>query len=172
MQKLGSSTKEKTSAVYLLAVAMNEIANINIASDVEQFVKQGKAVELPKDLFTEDCSLSWVERPGFHRGFDVEATQANGNVISGVVENGPAWNAGLRNGMLLVKRAGGEIGNSQVEIAYEVKDGDKPRTLKWMPTGSTTERYRMLKLCEGLSPEKLAACAARLGGRGMFLNGR
>jgi predicted metalloprotease with PDZ domain len=164
MQQLACSGDEKTTAVFLLAQAMKEVAGISIAADLKEYVEQGKAVELPADLFTDDCKLSWVERPAFHRGFDAEATMANGNIVSGVVENSPAWKAGLRDGMLIVKRIAGEVGNSQVELVYELKDGDKPLTLKWLPTGTSTERFRTLKLADGLSPEKLAALAARMGG--------
>lgn len=164
MQKLAGTSNEKTTAVYLLAQAMKEVADISIAPDLDRYVRQGLAVELPRDLFTDDCPLIWVERPAFHRGFDVEATQANGNVVAGVVENGPAWKAGLRDGMTIVERVGGEIGNSQVELVYEIRDGDRSLTLKWMPTGSSIERFRMLKLSEAMSPEQLKACAARMGG--------
>ncbi len=164
MQNLASSNNEKTTAVFLLARAMKEVADVNIASDLKLYIELGKAIELPEDLFSADCKLSWIERPAFHRGFDVEATMANGNIISGVVENGPAWKAGLRDGMRIVKRVAGEIDNSQVELAYELMDGDKALTLKWLPIGTTSERFRVLKLAEDLSPERLAALAERLGG--------
>ena len=164
MQKLASSNNEKTTAAFLLAQAIKEVADINIASDLKQYVELGKAIELPEDLFSADCKLTWIERPAFHRGFDVEATMANKNIVSGVIENGNAWKAGLRDGMRIVKRVAGEIDNSQVELAYELMDGDKPLTLKWLPVGSTSARFRTLKLADGLSPEKLAALAARLGG--------
>ena len=164
MQQLATLSEKKTTAAYLLAEAMHEMAGIDITSDLNEYVMQGRSIELPVDLFTEDCSLTWIERPTFHRGFDIEATLANEKVISGVVEDGPAWRAGLRNGMSIVKLVGGEIGNSQVEIAYELKDGDQPLTLRWRPTGSTTERFRMLKIRDDLSPDELATLAARMGG--------
>lgn len=164
MQELAAKNDSNTTAVYLLAQAMQEIAGISIASDIEAFVEKGTAVEFPEDLFGEDCKLIWNERPTFHRGFDIEATMAKGNVISGVVVDGPAYKAGLRDGMLIVERSGGEIGNSQVEIVYKVKDGDKLLTMRWLPAGNTIERFRELRLASDWTPETTAAIASRLGG--------
>jgi hypothetical protein len=66
--------------------------------------------------------------------------------------------------MLIVDRSGGEIGNSRVEIVYEVKDGDKPLTLKWFPQGDTIERFRQLKISDESNAAQIAAIAALMGG--------
>ena len=161
MQKL-SKSKPEASAVQLLLIAMQEVAGVDIQSDLDRYVELGQPVDLMEDTFTENCKIRWVERPIFHRGFDAEATQRNGGIISGVVEGCPAWKAGLRNGMQVVARRSGEIGNSQVEVIYEVKANGVPLILKWLPKGISKERYRMLQLSDTLSSRQ--SVIARLGG--------
>jgi predicted metalloprotease with PDZ domain len=140
--------------------AMKDVAGIDVVAFLEKHVDQGIPVELPKDLFAPCGEIAWIDRPNFHRGFDIEASVKNGNVVTGVVKGGPAERAGLRDGMKLVKRSGGEVGNSRVEIAYDVVDGDTPKTLRWMPEGQGRERFRKL----ALSANAGDACAKRLGG--------
>ncbi|MBL8536547.1 MAG: hypothetical protein JNM59_04000 [Hyphomonadaceae bacterium] len=88
------------------------------------------------------------------------------NIIAGTVVDGPAWRAGLRDGMRLIGRRGGEIGNPTVEIAYEIEDAQGRRVLSWMPQGARTVRFRQLNLAAaqqnggpGLGP-----CGRRLAG--------
>jgi predicted metalloprotease with PDZ domain len=154
----------KTTAATLLPLAMREVANLSIGADLKTHVDAGKAVELAKHHFGLCGDLIWRDRPKFHRGFDIEATSKNGNIIVGVVKGGPAERAGLRDGMKLVKRSGGEIGNAQVEIAYDVLDGETPKTLRWMPEGQGREKFRQLKLADNLTGERETACLQRLGG--------
>lgn len=163
MQELAKSSG-KTTAATLLPQAIRDVAGLSIESDLKTYIEAGKAFELAKDQFGLCGDLVWMVRPKFHRGFDIEATQKKENIITGVVKGGPAERAGLRDGMKLVKRSGGEIGNSQLEIAYDVIDGETPKTLRWMPEGQGLEKFRQLKLVENLSGERQTACSQRLGG--------
>jgi predicted metalloprotease with PDZ domain len=163
MQSL-ALTSEKTTASALLPQAMREVAGLRIDADLKVHVEAGKAVELEKGHFGICGDIVWIDRAKFHRGFDIEASVKNGNVVTGVVKGGPAERAGLRDGMKIVKRSGGEIGNSEVEIAYDVIDGETPKTLRWMPAGQGRERFRQLKLAPNLTGERETACLQRLGG--------
>lgn len=144
--------------------SIQDTAGLDVTAILAKHIDQGVPVDLPKDLFGLCGGLEWIERAKFHRGFDIEATQKNGNIIAGVVKGGPAERAGLRDGMKLVKRSGGELGNSQIEIAYDVIDGETPKTLRWMPQGQGREKFRQLKLAENLTGERETACSQRLGG--------
>jgi len=157
--------ESETPAVTLLIDAMRDVAGIDITPELERHVERGEAVTLPSDLFGPCGTLTWVERATFHRGFDLAATQAHDNTITGVIVNGPAWRAGLRDGMHLVRRSGGEIGNSDVEIAYDVLAGGQPRTLRWLPRGDGQERFREFELVSELRGDALTACRNRLGGQ-------
>lgn len=153
-----------TPAVELLGRAMRRVARINIDEDLRRHVEQGEAPNIPEDFYASCGRLTWVEQPAFHRGFDIEATRAANNVITGTITDGPAWRAGLRDGMRLIGRPRGEIGNANVEISYEVEDSQGRRTLSWMPRGQGVERFRRLVLEPQAESASIQACVRRLGG--------
>jgi predicted metalloprotease with PDZ domain len=155
---------ERDTARRHLMTAVKEVAGLDIARDLEAHIDRGEPVVLPEDVYTPCGAFSARNRPIFHRGFDVEATTKGGNIIQGTIVDGPAHQAGLRDGMKLVKRSGGEIGNAEVEIRYDVIDGETPKTLAWMPVGKGTELLREFKVDSALNGETLKACTARLGG--------
>jgi predicted metalloprotease with PDZ domain len=133
-------------------------------ADIEANITQGMAILLPEDLLAPCGRIVTREAPVFHRGFDIQATQANSNVIAGVDPNLPAYAAGLRNGMVLIRRDGGEIGNSELEIAYVARDGDTERTFRYMPRGASTFTVQRLELAENLEGDRLAQCLSVIGG--------
>lgn len=137
---------------------------LDLGSDIESYVDQGAAILLPEDVIAPCGRILTRDVPTFHRGFDIQATQANNNVISGVDSTLPAYAAGMRDGMTLVRRDGGEIGNSELEIGYVVRDGETERTFRYMPRGQGAYTMQQLELAQGLEGERLAQCLAVIGG--------
>jgi predicted metalloprotease with PDZ domain len=102
-------------------------------------------------------------RKAFTRGYDADATRRGAGVIAGVDREGPAYAAGLRDGMQLVRREAGKIGDASVELAYRVTDGGGvERVISYMPEGKAEFEVQRLELTA--RPEVEAACRARLGG--------
>jgi predicted metalloprotease with PDZ domain len=149
--------------IVYLRNAMKKIANIDISDDLARYVDGGETAPLAENVFAPCGTLVTIKRKVFHRGFDIDATLKANEVITGVITDGPAHAAGLRDGMKLVGRSGGEIGNSRVEIAYDVMDGDIKKTLRWMPEGKTLETIRELVLKKSFSNAERQACEQRLG---------
>jgi predicted metalloprotease with PDZ domain len=137
----------------------------DLGVDVDAFVERGAPILLPEDAFAPCGRIETRDAPNFHRGFDIEATTANNNVIAGVIRGGPAYAAGMRDGMVLVRREAGEIGNAELEIAYVVRDGDVERTLRYMPRDEGSFTLQRLVIDKGLSGEALDRCIAVLAGR-------
>lgn len=133
-------------------------AGLKLDRPIAEHIDAGKPIMFGPQFMTACGRFEERKRAVFHRGFDAEATLANNRIITGVIVNGPAWNAGLRDGMKLVQRSAGEIGNSEVEIAYEVDDKGVAKTLKWMPEGEGEELIRRLLL----DPAKTDGCKAYL----------
>lgn len=164
MRDLAKHKRERGSAVALLIRAMRDVANLDIVPDIEKYVDAGEMLPLDTDAFGICAELRTRERAAFDRGFDVEATIAGGNVIQGVAPDGNAYRAGLRDGMKLIKREGGETGNSEIEIRYSVMDGEAARSLAWLPAGSGLVVLREMMPNTEVANEGRAACVKRLGG--------
>jgi predicted metalloprotease with PDZ domain len=137
---------------------------LTLGDDLQTYVEQGAALLLPQDAFAPCGRVTTRDVPRFHRGFDVEATTANNNVITGLDPRAPAYVAGLREGMTILRREAGEIGNAEVEIVYVVRDGDTERTIRFMPTTDETYTLQEFVLEAPLEGERLAQCRAVLGG--------
>lgn len=139
-------------------------ANLDPAAEIETHIDQGAAILLPENLLAPCGRIVTREVTNFHRGFDIQATQANNDIISGVDRTMPAYAAGLRDGMTLIRRDGGEIGNSELEIVYVVRDGETERTFRYMPRGHGTYSVQRLELAADLAGERLAQCRAVIAG--------
>lgn len=153
---------EATSVERFRAQAL--ASSLTIDDEIAAHVDRGQFILLPEDAFAPCGRIETRDVPNFHRGFDIEATVANNDVISGVTRGGPAYAAGMRDGMVLVRRDAGEIGNAELEIAYVVRDGDAERTLRYMPRGEGSYTRQRLVLEEDLSGEALRRCVAVLAG--------
>jgi predicted metalloprotease with PDZ domain len=137
---------------------------VDISNDLAAFAEQGAIVLLPENVFAPCGRIVTRELAPFHRGFDIEATTANGNVITGVDPDLPAYAAGVRDGMVLIRRVNGEIGDSEREIIYLVRDGETERSFSYMPRGRGTYTLQQLELASDLRDDRLARCVAVLGG--------
>lgn len=151
-------------AVGLLIRAVLEIAHLDISPDIERYVEAGESVPLEADILAPCGTVQERTLPTFHRGFEVQSVAAGDDVIVGVTPDSNAYRAGLRNGMKLVKRESGEVGNSLTEIRYSVLDGGTPRSFAWIPAGHGTEVRRKMVLEAAAMSNGASACTSRLGG--------
>lgn len=152
-------------ATSLFAKTMVERTGIDIAPAVDAHARQGEALTLPENLFG-DCARPLTEpRRAFDRGFDAEATRLAGGIIAGVVPGNPAWAAGMRNGMRLVRREEGRIGDATVPIAYRVADEKgEERVIRYLPAGAAEHEVQRVELTVA-TPEDESRCRVRLGGK-------
>jgi hypothetical protein len=67
----------------------------------------------------------------------------------------------MRDGMRLIRRESGKIGDSTVELAYRVSDGSGEKVLRYLPEGKAEFEIQRLELSAGADE---ARCKARLGG--------
>lgn len=151
-------------AIDLLPVVADGIG-LDVRGDVERYVQNGEAILLPENAFGPCGAVLTEDVIPFHRGFDIEATSANNNIVAGTDPGLPAYAAGVRDGMVLIRRARGAIGDTSQEIAYVMRDGDTERTFAYMPVGHGTFTQQRLVLADDLQGERLAQCVAVIGGR-------
>jgi predicted metalloprotease with PDZ domain len=150
-------------ATALFRKVLREQTGIEFEADLERYARQGEPLLLPADLYGECGRLVPLRRREFHRGYDAEATREAGGIIAGVVPDGPAYAAGMRDGMRLVRREAGKIGDSTVELAYRVADDKGERVIAYRPEGKAEFEVQHLEVTASGS-EQEARCKARLGG--------
>ncbi|HEX2762977.1 MAG TPA: hypothetical protein VHM92_03895 [Allosphingosinicella sp.] len=161
-QRIASATSTEL-ATALFRRILREKTGIDVAADLERYAVRGEPLILPADLFGDCARLVTEPRKEFSRGYDPDATRQAGGVITGVAVDGPAYAAGMRDGQRLVRREGGRVGDSTVEIAYRVADEAGERVLRYMPEGKAEfEVQRLVATASG--PEDEARCRTRLGG--------
>jgi predicted metalloprotease with PDZ domain len=141
-----------------------ELGGPDLTADLARFVDQGAAISLPADAFGECVRVVTTARKNFERGWDVKATEAAGRVITGLRKGSPAWRAGLRDGMKIVRREAGEPGDSTVPYVLRVMAGKREKLITFKPEGDQELSVQQLELAPGLTPERRAACARELSG--------
>lgn len=150
-------------ATVLFRKVLKEQTGIDIDSDLERYARRGEPLLLPADLFGDCARLVAVRRKEFHRGYDAAATREAGGIVTGVVPDGPAYAAGLRDGMRLIRREAGKVSDSTVEMAYLVSDGTGEKVIRFLPEGKAEFDVQHLEVT-ATGPEQEERCRARLGG--------
>lgn len=150
-------------ATALFRKVLHEQTGIDIDSDLERYARRGEPLLLPEDLFGDCARLVAARRKAFHRGYDAAATREAGGIVTGVVPDGPAYAAGLRDGMRLIRREAGKVGDSTVEMAYRVSDGSQERVIRFLPEGEAEFEVQHLEVAAA-GPGQEARCRTWLGG--------
>jgi predicted metalloprotease with PDZ domain len=141
-------------------------AGVDVGDDIQRFIERGDTIALPGDTWQSCGAIETSEVAEFDRGFDGPRTIANNNVVTGVDPNGPAYAAGLRDGMRLRKLDLSERRDSRVALTYSIFVDGGAREISYLPAGKrkvTLQEFKMKPMTDDASRK---ACAARLGGNG------
>jgi predicted metalloprotease with PDZ domain len=136
-------------------------AGVDPSKRIARNVEKGEVITLPADVFGPCGTVATLDLPEFTRGFDPERTAAAGNVVTGLDPDGPAYAAGMREGMKIIKRESGKPGDSRVELVYRVDDHGTERIIRYMPEGKNRVTLQEIQLKPNLNRD---ACTRRLGG--------
>jgi predicted metalloprotease with PDZ domain len=150
-------------AVALFRKTLRDETGINLDPDIERYARRGETLLLPAGLLGDCGRVVTERRKAFTRGYDADATRRAAGVIAGVDRDGPAYAAGLRDGMQLVRREAGKIGDASVELAYRVTQGGVERVIRYMPEGKAEFDVQRVELTAS-GAEAEAVCRTRLGG--------
>jgi predicted metalloprotease with PDZ domain len=161
--RVAPGTDQTLLATVLLSEEMQK-AGYPISGDVARFVERGEAIELPNDIFEPCGELVTSDVAEFDRGFDADQTSQNANVIVGLRDDSPGFQAGLRNGMKILRREAGKPGDSRVALTYRVQDATGERTITYLPEGRRRIRLQEIVLSPEMGDAQRGSCAARLAG--------
>ncbi|HEY7808806.1 MAG TPA: hypothetical protein VIA98_00320 [Allosphingosinicella sp.] len=147
----------------LFRAALLDQTGVDAAPLIARYAQAGEPVELPSNLLGHCGTVVTESRAAFDRGFDARATRIADGVIAGVDADGPAFAAGMRNGMKLVRREGAASNNSSVPVVYRISDKGEEKVLSYLPIGKTRHEVQRVVLSQNADA---AACKLRLGGGG------
>jgi predicted metalloprotease with PDZ domain len=123
-------------APQLLIESVKEVGGIDITNLINDVAIGGQAIAFSKEAWGQCIVVKDEVRPIFDVGFERQQTAISGNIVKGVRPNGPAYFGGLRDGMKILRRTTGELGNTSVLVSYEVEvSPGKIEMLSWFPIG-------------------------------------
>ncbi len=149
----------------LFVAAMGSFG-VDIVPDIARYIERGETIMLPGDVWAPCGTIVTSEVAAFSRGFDGYRTIANGNAAADVDPAGPAYAAGLRDGMRILSLDLSEGGDARVSLAYKVFADGLTREISYLPAGKKRVVLQELKLRELPDEGSRKACTARLGGTG------
>ncbi len=154
----------KAFAAALFPRTYRETGGPELTKDLERYVEKGETVLLPADLFGRCARVMTHELPVFDRGYDLDATTQAGGVVTGLRLDSPAYAAGLRDGMKILKREAGKPGDSRVEYVFRVDDHGTERLIRFQPEGKERFTVQEVVLTPGMTEKQRAACARSMSG--------
>jgi len=131
-------------------------------ADYQSFIVEGAMVPLEPGMFGPCYDLRDTVFHLWDIGFDTEAS-FEARVVTGVREGGPAWEAGMRDGMPFGGWSIPDYGNPETDATFYVGVDGEPVSISYKPQGEAVETIPQLTLPEDLSDEDRAACLAWLG---------
>jgi predicted metalloprotease with PDZ domain len=150
--------------VRALFIRTMKEAGLDIEDDIARFIERGETLILPADVWAACGIVATGEIAEFDRGFDGERTIAAENVVTGVNADGPAFAAGLREGMRLKKLDLSESGDARARLSYQVLADGGTQEISYLPAGKRKQPVQELALRPMTDAAARKACAARLGG--------
>lgn len=125
-------------------------SGIDASRDVDRYIIDGLAIEIDPQVLGPEFELVEEHVPSFDPGFDLSATQKSG-IASGVVTEGPASLAGLRDGMSVVEiRNANRFSNAwdpEAPMIVIVEQGGGRKHLTFHPHGKlmTVKQFKPAK---------------------------
>lgn len=149
-----------------LVKAARRLASVDLLPDMDRYLRRAELLTFPPDLFGPCVSVEAISLPNIELGFP---QPKRGEAITGLPKDGPAYAAGLRDGMVLLgTKLGLTPGTSQnagsADVEYRVRDGGEERTIRFKPALGIPTTVQSLELKKGLDAAAAAECARGLSG--------
>lgn len=122
---------------------------LDIRGDYDRYIVRGERIE-PVDFAIQGHVLREVQAPSWNIGFDYERSRETG-VIEGVERAGPAYAAGLRNGMILVSADNISPQGLRIHMPVQVRvrSQGEERVFEYRPEGPLEPALRFMPATSG-----------------------
>ncbi len=139
-------------------------SGVAFSAETARYIEKGETVTLPAGLFGDCATIRTVRIAAFDEGFDAGKTAASG-IFTGVDPRGPAYAAGIRDGMRRLAWLGGRPGDSRADWSYRVGDG-KTRVfdVRYKPAGREPVDIQQVGLTPHLNAARRAVCVRSMSG--------
>jgi predicted metalloprotease with PDZ domain len=158
MRDSAASRRRNAPSAVALFVQTAARFGLDVRGDVDRAVERGQAILLPPDTFGGCLVVSTQEVPRFDSGYAV-ATRDGKLVIVKAPPDGPAYAAGIREGMAYVHRDAGEPGDPLTPYKVRINEGETERVVTYLPQGEGMETLQQVVVPKDLTPAAQAACA-------------
>ncbi len=144
-----------------LVSAFKAVAGIDITGDISAYVENARPIPFPVDLLNPHIVLK--TQPKYERGWKIRR-EGEKKIIEDVKEDSPAYRAGVRNGMLLLKQLPTESQNENVIHVFEMLDGAEQRLVRYQPKQSESLGSREIVIAKDIEATAQAAVIKLISG--------
>ncbi|AZS23536.1 M61 family peptidase [Caulobacter sp. FWC26] len=156
-------TSRRVPASQAFTPVARSVTGVDLAPEIDRYVSRGERILLPADAFGGCLTVETLTRPAYWLGLDLAETD-KARTLVGVDPSGPAYAAGLREGMKYLGRHGGKPGDSTVEVGLAIEENGKPRVVRFLPKGPGEVTVQRIKVPTALGPDARAACVKAVAG--------
>lgn len=142
-------------------IAVADAMKVDVQPLIERYITRAEPIPLESINFGLCGKIEPTKLHEFDPGFDRTKSSDTGR-IAGVTPDGPAWKAGLRNGMKRIAYVTHTEGDARAEMAYTIADENGERTIRWFP--ASNKIFTAPQFIAGPDIET-DQCSAILGGR-------
>jgi len=115
-----------------LSAHFSEWTGRDVAGDIARHINEGETIVPSADNLGACYELGDMPVFKYDVGFDVQATFSDG-VVKGVVPGSNGQQAGLEDGMRLIRRVSGGQGDTSGPIVIEVAEGERVFQISYLP---------------------------------------
>ncbi|MBS0360398.1 MAG: hypothetical protein JSR98_03375 [Proteobacteria bacterium] len=137
MRRAASTKGEARHVTELFPAVYQRVTGLDPRPLIQRHMVDGQPIEMPPDGLGPCFAVRTVETPAFDRGWDPDATRAANMTLAGVRPDGPAYAAGLRNGMRLLAIISARPGDATRPYVLKVKPaGEADQVISYLPAGT------------------------------------